>query len=209
MRTRAAAFAHERWLNKRVVCPHFGLRRTSRSTRPRVGDQYNLTTFHTRPGRWPGASSRRGTVQHPRCDPSVPWAFACHQLPCIDAASFIATSSLTKCASGRRRTLRHSISRRRRVRFRGRGAEPRDARGHPSFLAPELFERGTFATSDLYALGVTIYLLTGRCPYGEIETISRLRGLVNNAAVTVAAGMPWLVRKHSPARARDRSGTTL
>ncbi len=43
--------------------------------------------------------------------------------------------------------------------------------GTPSFMAPELF-KGTLAneSSDLYAVGVTLYyLLTRKYPYGEIE----------------------------------------
>ncbi len=49
--------------------------------------------------------------------------------------------------------------------------------GTPSFMAPELFEGGhASASSDIYAVGVTLYqLLTRRYPYGEIEPFQHPR----------------------------------
>jgi serine/threonine protein kinase len=47
--------------------------------------------------------------------------------------------------------------------------------GTPSFLAPEQFDRASASPqSDIYAAGVTIYLmLTRRYPFGEIEPFQR------------------------------------
>ena len=54
---------------------------------------------------------------------------------------------------------------------------PGDIPGTPSYMAPELFagEAGN-ESSDLYALGVTVYRLFARAyPYGEIEPFSKPR----------------------------------
>jgi protein phosphatase len=49
--------------------------------------------------------------------------------------------------------------------------------GTPSFLAPELFEKGAPGPqTDIYAAGVTLYhLLTRHYPYGEVEPFQRPR----------------------------------
>lgn len=57
----------------------------------------------------------------------------------------------------------------------GAAARPEGPPGTPSYMAPELFqgEPGN-ETSDIYALGVTLYhLLSRRYPYGEVEPFSR------------------------------------
>jgi serine/threonine protein phosphatase PrpC len=78
--------------------------------------------------------------------------------------------------------------------------------GTPSFLAPEQFEHdGASMQTDLYAVGVTLYLtLTRHYPYGEIEPFQHPRFGLPAAASRYRPELPsWLENVLQKAVARD------
>jgi serine/threonine protein phosphatase PrpC len=92
---------------------------------------------------------------------------------------------------------------------------PQDIPGTPSYMAPELFLGAAGdESSDLYALGVTIYrAFSGRYPYGEIEPFSKPRFVKPQSLSTRRPDLPaWLdaaISRAVAADRRDRYGDVL
>ncbi|RTL84872.1 MAG: bifunctional protein-serine/threonine kinase/phosphatase [Hyphomicrobiales bacterium] len=87
--------------------------------------------------------------------------------------------------------------------------------GTPSYMAPELFEGATGnESSDLYALGVTIYRLFCRAyPHGEIEPFSKPRFAAPKPVLVRRPDLPaWLdatISKAIAVRENERFGDVL
>jgi serine/threonine protein phosphatase PrpC len=87
--------------------------------------------------------------------------------------------------------------------------------GTPSYMAPELFEGATGnESSDLYALGVTIYRMFCRFyPYGEIEPFSKPRFGAPKSILIKRPDLPaWLdaaISKAIAVRENERFGDVL
>ena len=160
------AFAHERWLNKRVVARFF-----AQNVDPPddASASYSLTTFHhgktlaqqlkigghiTIPeaikyavelSRAVGALHRRSII-HRDIKPENIHLGDDGQLRVLDLGVAVSGFAVAELSNATRA-------------------------GTPSYLAPELFNAAEpSAQSDIYAVGVTLYhLLSGKYPYGEIE----------------------------------------
>ena len=160
------AFAHERWLNKRVVARFF-----AQNVDPpdNASASYSLTTFHTGKtlaqqlktggqitipeaikyavelSRAVGALHRRSII-HRDIKPENIHLGDDGQLRVLDLGVAVSGFEVAELSSATRA-------------------------GTPSYLAPELFNNAEpSAQSDIYAVGVTLYhLLSGKYPYGEIE----------------------------------------
>ena len=160
------AFAHERWLNKRVVARFFA---QNIDPPENASASYNLSTFHngktlaqqlkiggqiTIPeaikyavelSRAVGALHRRSII-HRDIKPENIHLGDDGQLRVLDLGVAVSGFEVAELSSATRA-------------------------GTPSYLAPELFNNAEpSAQSDIYAVGVTLYhLLSGKYPYGEIE----------------------------------------
>ncbi len=160
------AFAHERWLNKRVVARFF-----AQNVDPpeNASASYSLSTFHngktlaqqlkvggqiTIPeaikyavelSRAVGALHRRSII-HRDIKPENVHLGDDGQLRVLDLGVAVSGFEVAELSNATRA-------------------------GTPSYLAPELFNNAEpSAQSDIYAVGVTLYhLLSGKYPYGEIE----------------------------------------
>ena len=160
------AFAHERWLNKRVVARFF-----AQNVDPpdNASASYSLSTFHngktlaqqlkiggqiTIPeaikyavelSRAVGALHRRSII-HRDIKPENIHLGDDGQLRVLDLGVAVSGFEVAELSNATRA-------------------------GTPSYLAPELFNNAEpSAQSDIYAVGVTLYhLLSGKYPYGEIE----------------------------------------
>ena len=160
------AFAHERWLNKRVVARFF-----AQNVDPpeNASASYSLSTFHdgktlaqqlklggqiTIPeaikyavelSRAVGALHRRSII-HRDIKPENIHLGDDGQLRVLDLGVAVSGFEVAELSNATRA-------------------------GTPSYLAPELFDSAEpSAQSDIYAVGVTLYhLLSGKYPYGEIE----------------------------------------
>ncbi len=160
------AFAHERWLNKRVVARFF-----AQNVDPpeNASASYSLSTFHngktlaqqqkdggqiTIPeaikyavelSRAVGALHRRSII-HRDIKPENVHLGDDGQLRVLDLGVAVSGFEVAELSNATRA-------------------------GTPSYLAPELFNNAEpSAQSDIYAVGVTLYhLLSNKYPYGEIE----------------------------------------
>ena len=160
------AFAHERWLNKRVVARFF-----AQNVDPpeNASASYSLSTFHS--GKT--LAQQLATGGHF----SIPEAIKC-------------AVELTRAVGAlHRRSIIHRDIKPENIHLGDDGqlrvldlgvavsgfevAELSNATraGTPSYLAPELFQNvEASAQSDIYAVAVTLYhLLSRKFPYGEIE----------------------------------------
>lgn len=160
------AFAHERWLNKRVVARFF-----AQNVDPpdHASASYSLTTFHT------GRTLAQRLVAQGQF--SIPDAIKCavelsRAIGALHRRSIIhrdiKPDNVHQGDDGQLRLLDLGVAV---SGFEVAELSHATRAGTPSFLAPELFESAEPSPqSDLYALGVTIYyLLTSKYPYGEIE----------------------------------------
>ena len=160
------AFAHERWLNKRVVARFFA---QNVDAPENASASYSLSTFHdgktlaqqlklggqiTIPeaikyavelSRAVGALHRRSII-HRDIKPENIHLGDDGQLRVLDLGVAVSGFEVAELSNATRA-------------------------GTPSYLAPELFDSAEpSAQSDIYAVGVTLYhLLSGKYPYGEIE----------------------------------------
>jgi serine/threonine protein phosphatase PrpC len=160
------AFAHERWLNKRVVAQFFA---QNIDPPEHASASYCLTTFHTGHtlakkiavstfvsipeaikhavslARAMGALHRRSII-HRDIKPENVHLGDDGQLRLLDLGVAVSGFEVPELTNATRA-------------------------GTPSYLAPELFNHSApSAQSDIYAFAVTIYhLLTMKFPYGEIE----------------------------------------
>ncbi len=163
----AAALAHEEWLARRVATADF----PQVVAWPARAHLYYLMSWHE------GATLARHLAQGRRFTPVEAADLAARTLKGLAALHRLAIvhrdikpDNLHLGADGRLRLLDLGVA----------AADGVDAAetfneinnpGTPSFMAPELFTGGTASeSSDLYAVGVTLYqLLTRKYPYGEIE----------------------------------------
>jgi protein phosphatase len=167
----AAALAHEEWLARRVASADF----PQVIAWPQRAHLYYLMSWHE------GATLGRHLAQGRRFTPVEAADLAARTLKALAALHRLAIvhrdvkpDNLHLGADGRLRLLDLGVA----------AADGHDAAetfneinnpGTPSYMAPELFagEAGSKAASestDLYAVGVTLYqLLTRKYPYGEIE----------------------------------------
>jgi serine/threonine protein phosphatase PrpC len=160
------AFAHERWLNKRVVARFFA----QNVDQPEdASAAYSLTTFHA------GQTLAQRFATQGQL--SVPDAIKCavelsRAIGALHRRSIIhrdiKPDNVHQGDDGQLRLLDLGVAV---SGFEVAELSSASRAGTPSFLAPELFDNAEpSAQSDLYALGVTIYfVLTGKYPYGEIE----------------------------------------
>ncbi|MBP6094847.1 MAG: bifunctional protein-serine/threonine kinase/phosphatase [Methyloversatilis sp.] len=164
-----AALVHEEWLARRVVSPHF----PQVISHPGRSALYYLMTWHD------------GATLRARLDAGHQFDFtrvvqlattllralgALHRLGIVHRD--IKPDNLHLDAHGTLRVLDLGVA-------ASDGEDFREINnpGTPSYMAPELFA-GSVASesSDLYAVGVTLYeLLTRRLPYGEIEPFQKPR----------------------------------
>ncbi len=162
-----SAIAYEEWLARRVASPHF----PQVLNWPQRSCLYYLMTWHE------GATLLRHLEMGRRFTPVEAADLATRMLKAVATLHRlgiihrdIKPDNLHLGADGRLRLLDLGVA----------ASDGLDADetfneinnpGTPSFMAPELF-KGTSAneSSDLYAVGVTLYyLLTRKYPYGEIE----------------------------------------
>lgn len=160
------AFAHERWLNKRVVARFFA---QNIDPPENASASYSLSTFHngktlaqqlkiggqfTIPeaikyavelSRAVGALHRRSII-HRDIKPENIHLGDDGQLRVLDLGVAVSGFEVAELSNATRA-------------------------GTPSYLAPELFNNAEpSAQSDIYAVGVALYhLLSGKYPYGEVE----------------------------------------
>lgn len=164
-----AALVHEEWLARRVVSPQFPQVIAHRA-RSRL---YYLMTWHE------GASLRArldtghhfGIEQVVKLGCSVLRALGTlHRLGIVHRD--IKPDNLHLDSQGVLRVLDLGVAA-----SDGEDFKEINNPGTPSYMAPELFEgRPASESSDLFALGVTLYqLLTRHYPWGEIEPFQRPR----------------------------------
>jgi serine/threonine protein phosphatase PrpC len=162
-----AALAHEEWLARRVATADF----PQVVAWPARAHLYYLMSWHE------GATLARHLAQGRRFTAVEAADLAARTLKGLAALHRLAIvhrdvkpDNLHLGADGRLRVLDLGVA----------AADGQDAAeafneinnpGTPSFMAPELFAGGAASeSSDLYAVGVTLYqLLTRKFPYGEIE----------------------------------------
>ena len=164
-----AALVHEEWLARRVVSPQFPQVIAHRA-RSRL---YYLMTWHE------GASlrARLDTGHHFAIEQVVKLGCSVlralgtlHRLGIVHRD--IKPDNLHLDSQGVLRVLDLGVAA-----SDGEDFKEINNPGTPSYMAPELFEgRPASESSDLFALGVTLYqLLTRRYPWGEIEPFQRPR----------------------------------
>ncbi len=160
------AFAHERWLTKRVVARFFAQTVDSPEN---AAASYSLTTFH------PGITFAQKQLLGVQV--TIPEAIkysvelsravgALHRRSIIHRD--IKPENIHLGDDGQLRVLDLGVAV---SGFEVAGLSRAGRAGTPSYLAPELFDNAEASVqSDIYALGVTLYrLLSGKYPYGEIE----------------------------------------
>jgi serine/threonine protein phosphatase PrpC len=160
------AFAHERWLNKRVVARFF-----AQNVDPpeNASASYSLSTFH--PGKTLAQQLAAGGHF------SIPEAIKCavelsravgalHRRSIIHRDIKPANIHLGDDGQLRVLDLGVAVSG-----FEVAELSSATRAGTPSYLAPELFQNvEPSAQSDIYAVAVTLYhLLSRKFPYGEVE----------------------------------------
>jgi protein phosphatase len=162
-----AALAHEEWLARRVASADF----PQVVNWPQRSHLYYLMSWHE------GATLARHLAQGRRFTPVEAADLAVRTLKALAALHRLAIvhrdvkpDNLHLGADGRLRLLDLGVA----------AADGQDAAetfgeinnpGTPSYMAPELYAGAAASeSSDLYAVGVTLYqLLTRKYPYGEIE----------------------------------------
>ncbi|MDP2795220.1 MAG: bifunctional protein-serine/threonine kinase/phosphatase [Sulfurisoma sp.] len=163
----AAALAHEEWLARRVASADF----PQVVSWPVRSHLYYLMSWHE------GATLARHLAQGRRFTPVEAADLAARALKALAVLHRLAIvhrdvkpDNLHLGADGRLRLLDFGVA----------AADGQDAAeifgeinnpGTPSYMAPELYAGAAASeSSDLYAVGVTLYqLLTRKYPYGEIE----------------------------------------
>ena len=193
-----AAFAHEEWLAGRVTVGPF----PQLIRHPQRAHLYYLMSWH------PGATLQERLSAGYRFSVAeiaelglliLKGVGALHRLAIIHRD--IKPANLHQGDDGKLRILDLSVAASEGTAFRA-NSNP----GTPSYMAPELFADGVCSvSSDLYAVGVTLYhLLTRKYPYGEIEPFQHPRFGEPVPATRYRPDVPaWLEATLLKACARD------
>lgn len=160
------AFAHEQWLNRRIVARFFA---QNIDPPENASASYHLTTFHA----GQTLAERVAKIGAPSIPEAIKYAIelaravgALHRRSVIHRD--VKPDNVHLGDDGQLRLLDLGVAV---SGFEVAELSRATRAGTPSFLAPELFEGGEpTAQSDIYALAVTLYVsLTSKYPYGEIE----------------------------------------